>query len=272
VLIDEGAHVQAGEVLVRLDRTAYELEYQRARALVERARALLAEEEARGAGREEEIRQAEAAVQAAAAQRDHRKAELARLQTLVKAASVSAEAAREAEAQRLVAEASLLQALSNVKLLQKAPQRERVAAARAALAAAEAERDLARFRLDNTVLRAPASGTVLAKHVQVGETVRPDALVDGRALSICEIADLSQLQALLDIAERDLPKVFQGQPCELRLAAVPDVVYKGQVSRLLPTISPQTATAQARVRIEVPKDDRNLRPGMFAEVRLLAKE
>jgi multidrug resistance efflux pump len=233
---------------------------------------LLAEEEAKGAGREEQIRQAEAAVQAATAQRDHRRAELERMRALVQAASVTTEVARKAEAQLLAAEASFQQAVSNVKLLQKAPQRERVAAARAALAAAEAERDLAKFRLDSTVIRAPANGTILAKHVQVGETVRPDALVGGRALSICEIADLSQLHALVNIAEGDLPKVFQGQQCELRLTAIPGVVYKGQISRLLPTLSAQTRTAPVRVRIEVPKDDRHLRPGMYAEVRLLAKE
>jgi cobalt-zinc-cadmium efflux system membrane fusion protein len=171
-----------------------------------------------------------------------------------------------------VAEAKLQQAESGLKIAQKSSQKERVAVAKAALGVAEVQRDLAKFRLDSTEIRAPASGTILTKHVQVGESVRPDALVNGRPFSICEIADLSQLDAMVEVPEKELARVFQGQKCEIRLPAVPDVVYRGQVARVPPTVSEQTRTARVRVRLEKLKDDRNTRPGMYAEVRLLAKE
>src|SRR5262245_4763645 len=46
LLVEEGARVQAGQVLARLERTAYELKFRRAQALVERAKARLVEAEA----------------------------------------------------------------------------------------------------------------------------------------------------------------------------------------------------------------------------------
>ncbi len=267
LLIDEGTQVKAGQVLARLERTEYELAYKHAQAQVERMQALLAEEESKGAQREAQIKQAEAAIREAAAQRNYRRAEVARLQALVRQATASAEVAGEKEAQLQVAQARLQQAESNLMMLQKAPQKERVAAAKAALAAAEAQRDLAKFRLDGTEIRAPAAGTILAKHAQVGDTVRLDAAAGGR----CELADLSQLEAVVHVPETDLAKVFTGQTCEIRLPAAPSVVYQGQVSRVLPVVSPQTRTVPLRARIDVPRDDRNLRPGMSTEVRLLPK-
>ncbi|MCI0457375.1 MAG: efflux RND transporter periplasmic adaptor subunit [Gemmataceae bacterium] len=272
LLIDEGTQVKAGQVLARLERTAYELEYKQAVAQVERRRALLAAEQAQGAKHEEQIKQAEAALQEAAAQREHRQAEATRLQALVKARAVTAEVAQEAEAQLRMAAARLQQAVASLKVLQKAPRQERVAAARAALAATEAQRDLAKFRLDSTEVRAPIRGIILAKQVQVGDFVRPDALVEGRSVSLCELADLAQLEAVVQVPEADLAKVFAGQKCTIRVGAIPGTVYQGRVVRIAPTISPSTRTLPVRVRMEIPKADRMVRPGMHAVVKLLAKE
>src|SRR5437762_3424636 len=96
------------------------------------------------------------------------------------------------------------------------------------------EADLAKadWRLDNCTVRAPVSGTILTKWAEEGNIV--DQLALNLKGSICDMADLSDLEVELKVQERDVAKVFQGQPCRVRSKAFPDRVYNGVVSRLMP--------------------------------------
>jgi multidrug resistance efflux pump len=266
VFVEEGGQVQAGAALARIEATAYELEVKRRSAEVERERARLADEMSEADQRQFRVRQAEAAVQQAAAQLAYHKAEVARLRSLAKAAVVGVDAVSEKEAQLRVAETKVLQAESGLKIVQLSSRNERVAAARAALGIAEARLELARFQLAGTEVRTPITGTIVAKHIQVGDAANPDA---GRAV-LFEIADLSLVEARVRVPEGDLAKVSAGQKCEIRLPALGGALYRGVVTRVLPMIDVQTATAQAYVLLE--PAGKPPRPGMRAEVRFLTAE
>lgn len=145
-----------------------------------------------------------------------------------------------------------------------------VAIAEARVAVARARADLAAYRVECTVVRAPVSGTVVAKRAEVGSRVDPR----GHLLSatICELVDLRRLDVELSVQERDVPLVFVGQACTIKPEAFPDASYKGRVVRFLPMADRAKGALGVRVRIEVPAGDTRLRPELGAIVRLAKKK
>jgi len=102
---------------------------------------------------------------------------------------------------------------------------------------------------------APASGTVMRRHVAAG-----DYVTTGEPLFM--IADLSELWIVFDAYEEDLQWISRGDKMEFSIQAVPGKKYVGRVSFVDPVINPVTRTAG--VRLEINNTDRRLKPGMFA--------
>ena len=102
---------------------------------------------------------------------------------------------------------------------------------------------------------------------KVGETVWA-----GR--SIIEIADLSQMEVIAEVAERDARHVREGQRVEVRLDATPDRIFTGEIQtlgRLFRAKSPTVPTMIFEVTIMIDEPDADLmRPGMAAGVEILA--
>ena len=129
----------------------------------------------------------------------------------------------------------------------------------------------AQWRLDNCIIRAPISGTILKKNAEEGSLVNPIAMQG--FYSLCEMADLSDLEVDLTIQERDISKVFKGQKCKVRAEAFPDRVYEGYVSRLMPTADRAKGAIPVRVKVTVPAEEEGvyLKPEMGALVSFLKK-
>src|SRR5205807_1191648 len=91
------------------------------------------------------------------------------------------------------------------------------------------------------------------------------------SFSLCEMADLSELEVDMSIEERDVAKVFKGQQCEVRPEAFPKRVYKGLVSRLMPTADRAKSAIPVRVQLTIPKDEEGvyLKPDMGVVVSFL---
>jgi hypothetical protein len=89
--------------------------------------------------------------------------------------------------------------------------------------------------------------------------------------SICEMADLTQLEVDLTIQERDIGKIFKGQQCRIRPDAAADKSYAGEVSRLMPIADRSKGTISVRVRVSVPREEEGvyLRPEGAALVSFL---
>lgn len=109
------------------------------------------------------------------------------------------------------------------------------------------------------VLRAPWSGTVIAKYVVEGSAVQAGQ-------TLVELADLSTVWIEADVYERDLPWVYAGQQVTATVEAYPDRTFPGEVSLIYPQLNERTRTA--RVRFAIVNPERLLRPGMFATVHL----
>jgi RND family efflux transporter MFP subunit len=112
-------------------------------------------------------------------------------------------------------------------------------------------------------LRSPVSGTVIEKNVVPGQQV-----MAGQPLY--RVADLSQVWVDGDVFEQDLPLVKIGQEVRVEFRAMPDVVRTGRVLSFEPTLDQATRTA--RLRVALPNPGGLLRPGMFAELHLVAPQ
>jgi multidrug resistance efflux pump len=268
--VEEGQVVKEGDVLARLDAREYEIEVKRAEIQFQVAR--LRYEEMRKGPRPEEVKQSEAKVRQAEAQLELRKSDLDRARRLLGTNAISKEDYNQREGLARVAEVDLAAAKTVHALLREGPQKEKVEAAKAEVQLAEVDLARAKLRLDGTALRAPISGIVLARRVEKGGFVNPRAFGLTVGGSICDLADLNELEVDVAVAERDLGKVSLKQECEVRPDAFPKLVCKGMVARLAPVADRAKGTVGVRVRIAVPKSDRLLRPEMAVTVRFLAKE
>ncbi len=111
------------------------------------------------------------------------------------------------------------------------------------------------------VFHAPASGVVLEKAaIQGGRFMPGDALF--------RIADLSTVWIIADVYEQDLARVRVGQGAQVTLEAYPDRSFAARVDYLYPTLD--AATRSTRVRLELDNPEGLLRPGMFAQIALVA--
>lgn len=106
---------------------------------------------------------------------------------------------------------------------------------------------------------APRDGIVLERNVSDGMRVMPGD-------TLFRIADHSHVWAMVDVAERDLAAVAEGQPVIVRVRSYPDRKFTGKVALVYPHLNP--ATRSARVRIELPNPSHLLLPDMYAEAEI----
>ncbi|HDR8955164.1 efflux RND transporter periplasmic adaptor subunit [Burkholderia vietnamiensis] len=139
----------------------------------------------------------------------------------------------------------------------------------AAIASAEANAQAAQVAVDQTVIRAPFDGIVLAKHANVGDNITPFSSASDSKGAVVTIADMDTLEVEADVAESNIAKIRSEQPCEIQLDALPDMRFAGRVSRIVPTVDRSKATVLVKVRF-VDRDARVL-PDMSAKIAFLSK-
>lgn len=228
VLIEEGQQVKEGAVLARLDDTEAKAQLALAQAQLVAARSQLAEIQA----------------QLVQAERDY-----ARQDELARRNLISAQALDAALAQRDTLRARLGSADEQVRVA-----RESVA--------------VAQVQLDNTVIRAPFGGVVIAKSAQPGEMISPISAGGGfTRTGIGTIVDMDSLEVQVDVNEAFINRVTPGQPVETMLNAYPDWRIPGEVIAIIPTADRSKATV--KVRIAFKQKDPRIIPDMGVRVAFL---
>jgi HlyD family secretion protein len=147
--------------------------------------------------------------------------------------------------------------------------RAAVTSAKAALEAAEAGARAAEVAAGQTLIRAPFDGVVLTKNANVGDVVTPFSSAMDAKGAVVTMADMATLEVEADVSESNLGKISIGQPCEIQLDAFPDQRFRGEVSRLVPTVDRTKATVMTKVKF-VDRDARIL-PEMSAKVAFLSR-
>jgi RND family efflux transporter MFP subunit len=182
--------------------------------------------------------------------------------SLAEAEATLADAEREAKRQaELYARDLTAEAVRDRAATQRDVAAAKVNTARADVVAAQAN-------LAYTVIRAPISGIVIEKNVEVGEMVAPGGFTSQQSTgSIVRIADLQSLEVEADINESYIARVKPGQPASIRVDAVPGVEFRGKLRQIVPTADRQRAVVEVKVTIE-DKDER-LVPDMSCSVTFL---
>lgn len=262
ICVEEGQEVTTGQVLGRLDDAQYRADLAQAKAGLAVAKARL--EELRKGSRQEEIEQAKAALKQAEAQRDLVVKQHGRADQL-KDTIAPAEYDR-IQAGHREAEARVEQLAQALRALETGPRREQIAALEAEVERAQALVDKAQDFVSRAELTSPIDGTVVERSVELGQSVLPEAMVS----TLFVIADLSRLEAEIDIQEQDVANVRSGQPCVVTTEAYPDRQYSGRLDWLSPVFNRQRGVCRAKVRILQP--DAMLMPDMNCRVRVLKEE
>lgn len=135
--------------------------------------------------------------------------------------------------------------------------------ARATLDNAEAAVAAKKALIEKKHIRAPFSGRLGIRRVDLGEYLRAGT----------EIVPLEQLDPIFadfSLPERELARISKGQGIEIRVQAYPGESFKGRINAVDPGVN--VGNRSFRVRAELPNADQRLRPGMFADVRVLLPE
>ena len=106
---------------------------------------------------------------------------------------------------------------------------------------------------------APIAGVVQELGMREGAQVMPGQ-------TLLQVAGLDRVWVLVELPERDLARVRDGQAATIQFAALRGQAFKGKVEYVYPRLDETVRTGQVRIRLANPKG--RLRPGMYAEVNL----
>ena len=261
--VDKGDKVKVGQVLVRLEDDEYRAQVLQQQGQLANLQAKLQED--LNGSRPQEIAKARADVNQARADLADSKASFDRTQQLVRDGVLAKQSLDDAQAKYDgdVAKVASLQHTLDLAVL--GPRKEEIDQVRGQIEQARGALDYAQTQLENTVIRAPVSGTILDRNVEKGEFITTGFVGDKGAKGyIVTMADLNDLQVELDISQNDFPKLGPRQKGIVTTDAYPDRKYQGQIQQVSPEADRAKATIQVKVQVLNPDD--YLRPDMNATV------
>ena len=156
----------------------------------------------------------------------------------------------------------VLDRVSSLRSRGNAPQSD-LDAANAELLKAQAQLARAQATIEKKAVTAPFAGIVGIRKIDIGRYVAPgDALVT--------LQRLDQVYADFTLPEQAFSRISHGQKVEVRADAFPDEVFRGEVSGIEPVVD--AASRMVKVRATIDNPGLKLRPGFFANVRLILPE
>lgn len=109
------------------------------------------------------------------------------------------------------------------------------------------------------MIHSPATGVVIHKNVLEGKYTNPGE-------NLYRIADLSNIWVYADVYEYELPWVKAGQDADMTLSYIPGKVFKGKITYVYPYLESKTRTARVRLEFDNPAGE--LKPDMYADVKI----
>ncbi len=282
IYVEEGAEVNAGDILVEIASEELKAKEEQAIALVDAAKASY--EAAKGqvdaanstlakaenGARVQEIAQAQAAY-------DLWQKTFDRVQRLYDKGAVSAQKLDEVQTQLEVSKQQLSIAKEGARSEDKSGAQALVAqalameqAAKGKLDQAEAGLEEVRSYLKDTKITAPMDGAVTIINSHEGELV-------STGMSIATVSDLRNAWVEVKLKETDLEKVMAGQAADVKVPSFSEKLFKGKVARI--NEKPDFATKRSTndngdfdilsfgIKVELDNGDKILRPGMTAFVQ-----
>ncbi|MFQ5551634.1 MAG: efflux RND transporter periplasmic adaptor subunit, partial [Gemmatimonadales bacterium] len=236
ILVDEGAQVQRGQLVLRIDPAQYEAAVSRAEAMLASARA--SELQAK-ANRDQALRTRERAEQLQV--RDSNLVSVEQVETAVTTYEVA-----------------------NATWV---AQQHQVAQAEAQLAEAQDQ-------LSKTILHAPMSGKVTRLAVEEGEVALASTFSRETGL-LMTISDLSVIQVTVDVDETDVVRLAVGDSASMSIDAFPDTTFAGRVTRISQSANQSAAgggndqAVDYEVEIVLNDPPEQIRPDLSATAKII---
>ncbi|MDD5495987.1 MAG: efflux RND transporter periplasmic adaptor subunit [Candidatus Omnitrophica bacterium] len=130
-------------------------------------------------------------------------------------------------------------------------------------AIAYVDRDEVGLKFEKAPIESPLTGVIGRVYVDIGSSV-------GTQTSVALVTDIDKVEIDLNIPERYLPSVSEGQDAEITVDAYPRDKFIGKVTMISPVCDLQTRAAPVQITIE--NKDHRLQSGMFAKVKLILDE
>ncbi len=291
--VKEGDPVQQGQLLLKIDPTQTETETRAQKALLESAlidatnqKSQIAVQEANVARAEADVRSADADVDRARQALELAKANFERRQQLFEDNLVPRDLYESAKNDLVAAESGLISAQAR---LDQAKAQHGVSRAVLEQAKNSYESALSRVRqnqaildraqdsLTKTTIRSPLTGVITVLNVEKGERAVPGTLNNPSA-TIMTIADLSVIEAEIEVDETDIVNVHLGQSAEVKVDALPNNPLSGQVTEIgnsaIQTVGQTQEAKDFKVAIRLSEPPASLRPGLSctADITTATKE
>jgi HlyD family secretion protein len=246
--VEEGDRVKAGQFLLQIDPMSL-------RGTVERGEAAVA-------GARQALSAARVAVETADAN--------------LKLARDTAQRQRELWSQGLTTKEQLDQAESaqSVRETELRSRKAEVARAEQMIRQEAAQLDTSRYNLSQVTLSAPFDGIVTRRNIEEGENVVVGTM-NNAGTQLLTVADMSIIEAEVEVDETEIPSVRIGQPAEISIDALPDQTFTGRVTEIGNSpiqLAGQTQAGQQatnfKVTVTIDGTIEEARPGFTCSARI----
>lgn len=259
VWVQRGRDVTAGTVLVTLESTEARSALKSAEARIQEIKADIATQES--GGRAAELSEIESSLRAAHLQVDTAQRNLDSLKRL--AAKNAATTLEVRLAQDTLDKANLQVAQLEARRRTLVSTADRAVSA-AKLQDAEAAASLARHRVDETVIRAPISGTVYQVDLKPGAYLQPGD-------NVATLGKLDQVRVRVYVDEPELGRVARGEAVGITWEARPEMTWRGIVDQMPTQIVPLGTRQVGEVLCLINNPGRELLPGVNVNAEIISK-
>ncbi len=274
MIVKEGARVNKGELIARLETTTFNRNLENARLQLEKARIALESTKLNQANNRSSQNQS---LQNAQSQIDNAKLDLSgaqsnytNMQRLYKAGGASQNQLDETRRSLEKAENSLatarlsLQTTQSTQNIKSSTDTQDLRNQELAIRQAEISVQTSQTDLANSKIYAPFNGIVSSVTGQIGGSVGGS--------SILTLIEDSRVKIPVQVDETEIAKVKVGQSAEVTLDALPDETFRGKVTAVSPKAVVQQNIAVFYATVTVENPELKLRPGMTSEVEIIAQE
>jgi HlyD family secretion protein len=282
---DFNTKVKKGQLVAEIDPQVFQARVDQARATLDSARASIVSAQAGVEKANADISSAQAAVA-------NQKAAIAKAKSAVQDAKTKLAARKQLFQQGIISQEDLntAQATYDQAIAEQDAALAQLDAANHQVQASQAQRDVAvtqlssgkaqvnqaqaslaqsQLDLDHTKIFAPVDGTVIARQMDVGQTVAASF----QAPTIFQIAqDLTKMQVDTNVDEADVGQVKLGQPAQFTVDAYPNTIFRASVGQIRQAPINVQNVITYDVVVAVSNPDLKLLPGMTANVKILTNQ
>ncbi len=265
IYLDEGAKVNVGDTILRIDDETLKLQLMQAEAIRQSAEAQL--QLLKVGSRKEDILQAQSMFNQAEISLDQAEKDKERMKNLFDENSITKKQYEDIEAKYEIVKAQYNAAKENLTKIKNIARPEDIKKAEAGLNQAIANEKLIKKNINDCYVTSPINGFVVEKFYEKGETVAPMS-------SLIKVADLNKVNLDIYVNELELPKVQLNQKVDVHVDAFENKTFKGKVVYISPEseFTPKNIQTQDertklvfRVKVEIENPKLLLKSGMPAD-------